>query len=51
MIQGPSDGNELERSMYSAQVLKLDRGEHLIHCVGYDGSWDEWVNSKRIRRP
>ena len=36
---------------YSAQVLKLDRGEHLIHYVGYDGSWDEWVSSKRIRRP
>ena len=36
---------------YAAQVLKLDRGEHLIHYVGYDGSWDEWVSSKRMRRP
>ena len=36
---------------YSAQVLKLDRGEHLIHYVGYDGSWDEWASSKRMRRP
>jgi hypothetical protein len=36
---------------YSAEVLKIDRGAHLIHYVGYDDSWDEWVTSKRIRRP
>ena len=36
---------------YSADVLKVDRNSHLIHYVGYDDGWDEWVSSKRIRRP
>jgi hypothetical protein len=35
---------------YSAQILKVDRGSHLIHYVGYDDSWDEWVSARRIRR-
>lgn len=34
---------------YSAKVLKVDRGVHLIHYDGYDDSWDEWVSDKRIR--
>jgi len=36
---------------YSAKVLKVDREDHLIHYVGYDDSWDEWVSPERIRRP
>ncbi|MDQ7778777.1 MAG: Tudor-knot domain-containing protein, partial [Planctomycetota bacterium] len=36
---------------YPAEVLKVDRGVHLIHYTGYDSSWDEWVSPKRIREP
>jgi hypothetical protein len=36
---------------YAAKVLKVERGVHLIHYLGYDDGWDEWVSTKRIRRP
>lgn len=36
---------------YSAEVLKIDRGANLVHYVGYDDGWDEWVSSRRIRKP
>ena len=36
---------------YLARVLKVERGVHLIHYVGYDNGWDEWVGPNRIRRP
>lgn len=36
---------------YPARVLTVDRGVHLIHYVGYDAGWDEWVSANRIRRP
>ncbi|MBP04197.1 MAG: hypothetical protein CMA72_05370 [Euryarchaeota archaeon] len=25
-------------------------GLYLIHYVGFDSSWDEWVDSSRIKR-
>ncbi len=34
---------------YAAKVLKNERGVHLIHYIGYDEGWDEWVSDKRIR--
>jgi hypothetical protein len=34
---------------YPARILKVERGVHLIHYVGYDDGWDEWVSAKRIR--
>ena len=34
---------------YAAKVLKNERGVHLIHYVGYDDGWDEWVSDQRIR--
>jgi len=34
---------------YAAKVLKVERGVHLIHYLGYDDGWDEWVSDKRIR--
>ena len=35
---------------YPAKVLKADSGVHLIHYIGYDNSWNEWVSAARIRR-
>ena len=35
---------------YSAQILKVEGGTNLVHYVGYDNGWDEWVGAKRIRR-
>ena len=36
---------------YSAKILKGQTGRHLVHYVGYDDGWDEWVTDRRIRRP
>ena len=36
---------------YPARVLKVEHGVHLIHYVGYDDGWDEWVGANRIRKP
>lgn len=38
------------RKWYPAKVLSVELGVHLIHYVGYDEGWDEWVGAKRIRR-
>lgn len=35
---------------YPARVLRIERGAHLIHYIGYDDRWDEWVSADRIRR-
>jgi hypothetical protein len=37
------------RKWYPARVLSVELGVHLIHYVGYDDGWDEWVGAKRIR--
>lgn len=36
---------------YSARILEVKEGRHLVHYAGYDDSWDEWVPDNRIRRP
>jgi len=36
---------------YAARILEGESGRHLVHYVGYDDSWNEWVNDQRIRRP
>jgi hypothetical protein len=39
-----------KKKWYSAKVLKVKDGIHLIHYTEYDDTWDEWVPSKRIRK-
>ncbi|MGZ8843208.1 MAG: agenet domain-containing protein [Pyrinomonadaceae bacterium] len=39
-----------KRKWYPAKVLSVELGVHLIHYVGYDDGWDEWVGAARIRR-
>ena len=39
-----------EGKWYPAEILKVDLGVHLIHYIGYDDGWDEWVSAKRIRQ-
>jgi len=39
-----------EGKWYAARILKAERGVHLIHYLGYDDGWDEWVSAKRIRQ-
>lgn len=34
---------------YQAAVLDQQGDQTLIHYVGYDNSWDEWVGPNRIR--
>ena len=36
---------------YSGKILDGRGGRHLVHYVGYDNSWDEWVPDNRLRRP
>lgn len=36
---------------YDARVLEVDGNRYYITYIGYDSSWDEWVDSKRIRPP
>jgi len=38
------------RKWYPAKILSVELGVHLIHYVGYDDGWDEWVGAKRIRQ-
>jgi hypothetical protein len=40
-----------EGDWYEATVLKVHGGIHLVHYEGYDDDDDEWVPSKRIRKP
>lgn len=39
-----------KRKWYPAKILSAELGVHLIHYVGYDEGWDEWVGAARIRR-
>ena len=34
---------------YDAQVLEVEGSQYYITYLGYDSSWDEWVDSSRIR--
>lgn len=40
---------EWQGAWYPAKVLKKENGKFFITYVGYDSSWDEWVENKRIR--
>jgi hypothetical protein len=34
---------------YPAVILQQARSRYLVHYVGYDSSWDEWVTPDRVR--
>lgn len=40
-----------EGDWYESTVLEVYGGIHLVHYEGYDDDDDEWVPSKRIRKP
>lgn len=41
---------EWQKKWYSAKVLEVKGGTHLITYEGYGSEWDEWVSSKRIKK-
>ena len=38
-----------EGQWYDAKVLQAEKDRWLIHYIGDDESWDEWVGKERIR--
>ena len=42
---------EWQKDWYPATVLDVKGGSHFITYTGYGKEWDEWVSSKRIRKP
>jgi hypothetical protein len=40
-----------DQSWYPAKVMKKEKDRWYIHYVGYEKSWDEWVEKDRIRFP
>jgi hypothetical protein len=40
---------EWEGSWWPATVLQIKDGKYLIHYLGYDNTWDEWVTDKRLK--
>ena len=40
---------EWNGSWWDALVREIDGEKYLIHYVGFDSSWDEWVHSNRIK--
>jgi RNA polymerase sigma factor (sigma-70 family) len=42
---------EWKENWYPAKVVKKEKDRWLIHYVGYEQSWDEWVGKERIRFP
>jgi hypothetical protein len=49
----PIAGNQIEvewgQTWWPAEILRVQGNEYLIHYTGFDASWDEWVNTDRIR--
>jgi hypothetical protein len=49
----PDCETEWRGQWFPAKVLKREtvggKPRYLIHYLGYDSSWDEWVASERIR--
>jgi hypothetical protein len=41
---------EWKGSWWDANILEINDDNHLIHYVGFDSSWDEWVGSERIKK-
>jgi hypothetical protein len=53
VVEYPAGSNvevNWKQKWYPAIVLNVERGVHLIHYVGYDNGWDEWVGAERMRR-
>lgn len=48
---GESVEVEWKKQWYQARVIRIKGGSHYISYVGYGQEWNEWVPSKRIRRP
>lgn len=42
---------EWQGSWWAARILEKKEGRYLIHYLGYEDSWDEWVPPDRIRIP
>lgn len=42
---------EWNGSWWDALVREIDGERFLIHYIGFDSSWDEWVNLNRIKPP
>ncbi len=42
---------EWQGTWYDARVLEVEDNRYYITYLGYDSSWDEWVDSSRIRPP
>ena len=40
-----------EERWYRARILRVERGLHRIHYVGWPEIWDEWVGTQRLRSP
>jgi hypothetical protein len=40
---------EWQGQWYPAEILKQLSGRYLIHYIGYDSGWDEWVTKERIK--
>jgi Zn-dependent protease with chaperone function len=40
---------EWQGGWYPAEILQQEAGRYLVHYLGYDSSWDEWVEPSRIR--
>jgi hypothetical protein len=40
-----------EGKWYAAKIMRNQAGRHLVHYVGYNEDWDEWVTDNKIRRP
>jgi hypothetical protein len=40
---------EWNGSWWDALIREIDGGKYLIHYVGFDSSWDEWVDTSRMK--
>lgn len=40
---------EWQGKWWAARVLASDGGRYFVHYVGYDKSWDEWIDRDRLR--
>src|SRR5882672_5396742 len=50
-VWNPGDRVEVQRKgdWYQAAVIEVKGNQYKIHYERYDSSWDEWVDSSRIR--
>ncbi len=40
---------EWKGNWFGAKIVKKEKDRWLIHYIGYDNTWDEWVGKDRIR--